>query len=153
MATNQSPIGKTGSSSSIDSVRKEERKSCFCGRRARLFTFWTLKNPGTRFYTCATPKEDNGCHYFEWFGEEFCPRSLDVITHLNHRRIYLEEKLKVVEEYLAESMEKKKLLKVERNLLIEVRMKLEAEKNRMKRQMKLCVFVVVVLIAVLIVSK
>ena len=78
---------------------------------------------------------------------------MDVITHLNHRRIYLEEKLKVVEEYLAESMEKKKLLKVERILLIEVRMKLEAEKNRMKRQMKLCVFVVVVLIAVLIVSK
>ena len=78
---------------------------------------------------------------------------MDVITHLNHRRIYLEEKLKVVEEDLAESMEKKKLLKVERNLLIEARMKLEAEKNRMKKQMKLCVFVVVVLIVVLIVSK
>ncbi|WOH11753.1 hypothetical protein DCAR_0831244 [Daucus carota subsp. sativus] len=150
MATNQSPIGKTGSSSSIDSVRKEEHKSCFCGRRARVFTSWTLKNPGRRFYTCATPK-NNGCHYFEWFAEEFCPRSLDVITHLNHRRIYLEEKLKVVEEDLAESMEKKKLLKVERNLLIEARMKLEAEKNRMKKQMKLCV--VVVLIVVLIVSK
>ena len=71
-------------------------------------------------------QEDNGCHYFEWFAEEFCPRSLDVITRLNHRRIYLEEKHKVVEEDLVESKVKKNLLKVEKNLLIEVRV--EAEK-------------------------
>ena len=43
---------------------------------------------------------NNGCHYFEWFAEEFCPRSLNVISHLNHRRIYLEEKLKLVEDLI-----------------------------------------------------
>lgn len=74
---------------------------------------------------------------------------MDVITHLNHRRIYLEEKLKLVEENLAENIEKKKLLKKERLLLIEARMKLEAEKNWMKKQLKMCVCVFVVLIAVL----
>lgn len=33
---------------------------------------------------------------------------MEVITHLNHRRIYLEEKLKLVEENLSDSIEKKK---------------------------------------------
>ncbi|KAK1363814.1 GRF-type domain-containing protein [Heracleum sosnowskyi] len=134
----QNPISKTASSSFIESVRKEEHKNCFCGRRARLCTLWTLKNPGRRFFSCATPKEINGCHFFQWFEEEFCGRSLDVITHLNHRRIYLEEKLKLVEENLAESIEKKIVLKAEKKALIEGRMKLDAEKKNLKKQLRLC---------------
>ncbi|KAK1362262.1 GRF-type domain-containing protein [Heracleum sosnowskyi] len=129
----QNPISKTASSSSIESVRNEEHTNCFCGRRARLCTSWTLKNPGRRFFSCATPKESNGCHFFQWFEEEFCGRSLDVITHLNHRRIYLEKKLKLVEENLAKSIEKKIVLKAERKVLIEGRMKLEAEKKKLKK--------------------
>lgn len=54
-----------------------------------------------------------GCHFFEWFDEEFSGRAYDVITHLNRRRIYLEEKLKVIEENLAESVEKKRVYKAE----------------------------------------
>ena len=44
-----------------------------------------------------------GCHFFEWFDQDFSGRAFDVITHLNHRRIYLEEKLKLLEENLAET--------------------------------------------------
>ncbi|KAK1403056.1 GRF-type domain-containing protein [Heracleum sosnowskyi] len=147
----QNSISIIASSSSIESVRKEEHKHCFCERRARLCTSWTLKNPGRRFFT--TPKENNGCHFFQWFEEEFCGRSLDVITHLNHKRIYLEEKLKLVKENLAESIEKKIVLKAEKKLLIEGRMKLDSEKENLKKQLRLCLCVVVLLIAVVIFSK
>lgn len=78
---------------------------------------------------------------------------MDVITHLNHRRIYLEEKLKLVEEELAENVEKKMVLKAERKVLIEGRMMLEAEEKKVKKQLRLCVFVVVLLIAIMIFSK
>ena len=47
------------------------------------------------------------CNFFEWFDQDFSRRAFDVITHLHHRRIYLEEKLKLLEENLAENGEKK----------------------------------------------
>ncbi|KAK1398687.1 GRF-type domain-containing protein [Heracleum sosnowskyi] len=109
MKSNESPMTKTTSSSSMESVKNWEHKYCLCGRRARVNTSWTLKNLGRRFYTCATPKGVLGCHYFEWFDEDFTGIALDLITHLNHMRIYLEEKLKLVEETLAQSYEKKGL--------------------------------------------
>lgn len=52
------------------------------------------------------------CHFFEWFEEDFTGRALGIITHLNQRRIYLEEKLKVVEENLAANVGKKGFVKV-----------------------------------------
>ncbi|KAK1371657.1 GRF-type domain-containing protein [Heracleum sosnowskyi] len=155
MSAYLNPIARSsGSSSSLHSVKKEEHKNCFCGKRARIYTCWTLKNPGRRFYTCATPKEGHGgCHFFEWFEEDFCPRALDVISHLNHRRIYLEEKLKLVEEELAEHVVKKKALKLEKHELIEEKVKLELDKNRVGKQLKLCVFVVALLVALMIIFK
>ncbi|KAK1403507.1 GRF-type domain-containing protein [Heracleum sosnowskyi] len=121
---------------------------------AKRYVSGILKNPGRRFYTCATPKEEHsGCHFFEWFEEDFCPRALDVITHLNHRRIYLEKKLKLVEEELAEHVVKKKALKLEKHELIEEKVKLERDKNRVGKQLKLCVFVVVLFVALMIIFK
>ncbi|KAL8148786.1 hypothetical protein AgCh_005959 [Apium graveolens] len=79
--------------------------------------------------------------------KDFCPRALEVITHLNHRRIYLKEKLKLVEDDLSVSVEKKKLLKEERKVLIDDRIMLEAEKQKMKRQLKICILVAVLVVA------
>lgn len=56
----------------------------------------------------------------------------------------------MVEENLAESIEKKNILKEERQLLIEARLNGEADKNRMKRLLNLCVFVAVILFAALV---
>ncbi|WOH15203.1 hypothetical protein DCAR_0934740 [Daucus carota subsp. sativus] len=121
--------GSHGRSTSIESVKNWEHKHCFCGKIARLCTSWTLKNPGRRFYTCAVAKDVQGCHFFQWCDEAFTGRAFDVVTHLNHRRLYLEEKLKLVEEDLEQSCEKRKLLKAERLKLVEERAALEIEKN------------------------
>lgn len=48
-----------------------------------------------------------GCHFFEWFEEDFSPKTSEVITHLNQRRIFLEEKLELVEANLSQMTEKK----------------------------------------------
>ena len=85
----------------------------------------------------------DGCHFFEWFDQDFSGRAFDVITHLNHRRIYLEEKLKLLEENLAENGEKKKTLKEDvRGLIL--------ENNRLKTQLKFCVVLCVVMLAVVL---
>ena len=73
-----------------------------------------------------------------------------MITHLNHRRIFLEEKLKHVEEDLEENLEKRKTLKDEKLQLIDGNKALEADLKMMKRQLKLCVIVCVLLFAVLL---
>ena len=38
------------------------------------------------------------CEYFQWFDQEVDGRNGDIITHLNNRRIFLEEKIKLLEE-------------------------------------------------------
>ena len=87
-----------------------------------------------------------GCHFYEWFNQDFSGRAFDAITHLNHRRIYLEEKLKLLEENLAENGEKKKTLKEDvRGLIL--------ENNRLKTQLKLCVLICVVMFAVVLLLK
>ncbi|KAL1827008.1 hypothetical protein ACET3Z_005420 [Daucus carota] len=50
-----------------------------------------------------------GCHFFEWFEEDFSPKALEVITHLNQRRIFPEEKLELVEANLSQMTEKKEV--------------------------------------------
>ncbi|KAK1393838.1 GRF-type domain-containing protein [Heracleum sosnowskyi] len=153
MTNYQSPLlNSAGSSSSLQSVKKEEHRLCLCGRRARVYTSWTLKNPGRRFYTCATPKEGEGCQFFQWFEEDFSPRALEMITHLNHRRIYLEEKLKLAEENLSKNVEKKKALKEEKKQLIQEKLKMETEKNKMGRQMKIYVVCLAVLMFALMIN-
>ncbi|MDV3191291.1 MAG: hypothetical protein Q8832_02530, partial [Candidatus Phytoplasma australasiaticum] len=61
-------------------------------------------------------------------------------------RIYLEEKLKFVEDDLSESVEKR-FLNEERKVLIDARIMLEAEKQKMKRQLKICILVAVLVVA------
>ena len=125
--------GSHGGSTAIESVKNRENKHCFCRKIARLCTSWTLKNLGRRFYTCAVVnvsfwllvsfythvccslldclkklQDAQGCHFFQWCDEAFTGRAFDVVTHLNHRRLYLEMKLKLVEEDLEQSFEKRK---------------------------------------------
>lgn len=73
-----------------------------------------------------------------------------MISHLNHRRIYLEEKLKLVEENLARNVEKKKALKSEKNKLIEGKMRLEVERNKMRKQLKICVCLALLFVALVL---
>ena len=75
---------------------------------------------------------------------------MDVITHLNHRRIYLEEKLKLVEENLADNGERRMILKEEVEELIEERIAIVAENKLLKRQLRVCLFVVIVMVAVVL---
>lgn len=72
-------------------------------------------------------KAVNGCDFFEWYEVDFIGISRNVITDFNHRRIFLEEKLKLVEENLAVSNEKKKALKEEKKKLIEESLVLQEE--------------------------
>ncbi|KAL1817034.1 hypothetical protein ACET3Z_019608 [Daucus carota] len=62
-----------------------------------MYTSWSLKNPGRRFYTCCQ-SQDSRCDYFEWFDAETEGRQGDVVTQLNNRRIFLEEKISLLEE-------------------------------------------------------
>ncbi|KAK1403292.1 GRF-type domain-containing protein [Heracleum sosnowskyi] len=137
MTTNESPNTKTRGSTSNESVKNWDHKHCLCGRIARVNTLWTLTNPGRRFYTCSIAKDVQGCHFFQWADEGFTGRAFDVITHLNHRKIYLEEKLKLVEQ----NIEKRRILKEEKMQLIEGKQTLEKEIKRLGRQLKLCAFV------------
>nr|XP_017223666.1 PREDICTED: uncharacterized protein LOC108200106 isoform X2 [Daucus carota subsp. sativus] len=77
----------TGSMGSIGSIN-----ICDCGKRAAMYTSWSLKNPGRRFFTCSEKAVDG--------------RNGDIITHLNNRRIFLEEKIKLLEERIAYWKEK-----------------------------------------------
>ncbi|KAL8102762.1 hypothetical protein AgCh_027325 [Apium graveolens] len=44
---------------------------------------------------------------FEWYDKDFVGRTNDVVEHLNNRRIFLEEKMSLVEEKLNMKVEKK----------------------------------------------
>ncbi|KAK1362801.1 GRF-type domain-containing protein [Heracleum sosnowskyi] len=74
---------------------------CDCGLRARMYTSWSLKNPGRRFYTCSQTS-DIRCDYFEWYDGGFEGRHGEVITHLNSRRIYLKAKIELLEEKIVQ---------------------------------------------------
>mgnify|MGYP003365842768 CR=1 FL=1 len=93
-----------------------------------------------------------GCHFFEWFEEDFIPKSMEVITHLNQRRIFLEEKMELVEENLAKIIEKKKVLKEEKKLLCGKISRVEAEKSKLKKQIGLCLCVIAALFFVMVVK-
>nr|XP_017245956.1 PREDICTED: ERI1 exoribonuclease 2-like [Daucus carota subsp. sativus] len=153
MNTPPTPITHSGSNSfSRQSVKKDEYGTCFCGRRARICTSWTLKNPGRRFYKCASAKGMEGCHFFEWFEEDFSPKVSEVITHLNQRRIFLEEKLELVEANLSEMTGKKKVLKEEKKHLCVEILRVQAEKNKLKKQLIFCLCVVAVFFFVTVVN-
>lgn len=65
----------------------------------------------------------------------------------------MEEKLKLVEENLEDSSEKRRLLKAEKMMLIQERNALEAEKKWLVKQLKLCLCLVIVGLAVMIFFK
>ncbi|CAH9110385.1 unnamed protein product [Cuscuta europaea] len=49
--------------------------------KARLWTSWTDKNPGRRFYGCPYYKKE-GCGFFQWHDEQLTNRAKDVINQL-----------------------------------------------------------------------
>ena len=93
-----------------------------------------------------------GCHFFEWFEEDFSPKASEVITHLNQRRIFLEEKLELVEANLSEMTGKKKVLKEEKKHLCVEILRVQAEKNKLKKQLIFCLCVVAVFFFVTVVN-
>ncbi|PIN21218.1 DNA topoisomerase [Handroanthus impetiginosus] len=54
---------------------------CHCGRRATLRTSWTKENPGRRFHSCHSYKEE-GCAFFVWEDPPMCARSSVIIPGL-----------------------------------------------------------------------
>ncbi|KAK1428087.1 hypothetical protein QVD17_16915 [Tagetes erecta] len=53
---------------------------CHCGKDATTRTSWTLKNPGRRFYACAS--QVARCGFFEWLDEKRCQACTDIIPGL-----------------------------------------------------------------------
>lgn len=60
MSGNESPMARSVGSSSLDSVKNWAERYCPCGIRARMYTSWSLNNPGRRFYTCGKSKVSVG---------------------------------------------------------------------------------------------
>ncbi|KAL0728119.1 hypothetical protein Bca4012_024212 [Brassica carinata] len=62
----------SGSSSNSRNKGYGNRKVCFCQLPAKIFTAWTDKNPGRRFYGCELYEEGGNehCSYFLWLDEE-----------------------------------------------------------------------------------
>ncbi|XP_056858437.1 uncharacterized protein LOC130511391 [Raphanus sativus] len=62
----------SGSSSNRRNRGYGNRRVCACQLPAKIFTAWTDKNPGRRFYGCELYKEgeNNHCSYFAWLDEE-----------------------------------------------------------------------------------
>ncbi|XP_050222581.1 uncharacterized protein LOC126672670 [Mercurialis annua] len=59
---------------------------CYSNPIARVYTSWTEKNPGRRFYGCRSYKRGGGCDFFEWFEEPMSDRAKTVINGLIPRR-------------------------------------------------------------------
>ncbi|KAK1396690.1 hypothetical protein POM88_006553 [Heracleum sosnowskyi] len=105
MATFDAPIDKSTCNSSLESVKNWDHKDCPCGIKARVCTYWSLNNHGRRFYTYSKRKAGGGCDFFKWYDPDFIGRVKTVITDLNHRRIFLEEEMRLVEEDLEKTTE------------------------------------------------
>ncbi|KAK1357406.1 hypothetical protein POM88_050662 [Heracleum sosnowskyi] len=117
------------------------RYVCDCGLRGRMFTSWSLKNPGRRLYACSQTS-DIRCDYFEWYDGEPEGRHGGVITYLNNKYIYLEVKIELLEEKIVQleaEIETKKEKKV-------------ARKKQVEKLMKFVCFVIVLLMAVMVIK-
>ncbi|GER28415.1 GRF zinc finger containing protein [Striga asiatica] len=64
---------------------------CWCGKRAKIVTSWTVDNPGRRYQTCAIGKP-LGCTYWSWLDPPMCERSQRIIPGLLKRINALEAK-------------------------------------------------------------
>ncbi|KAK1404753.1 GRF-type domain-containing protein [Heracleum sosnowskyi] len=119
-------------SSARSSRGSSERFICDCGHRAKMYTSWSLKNPGRR--TCSR------CDYFEWYDVEVEGRLGDIITHLNNRRIFLEEKICLLEDTIT-MLEGRVATK---------KSKKKALQAKFAKFIKIFSFVIVILIAMLV---
>lgn len=78
---------------------------------------------------------------FEWYDAEIHGRNGDVITHLNHRRIYLEAKINLLEEKIS-MLEEEVAKKKEKSIAKKVKF------GKVMKIFKIFSCVIVVLIAV-----
>ncbi|KAK1389597.1 hypothetical protein POM88_017775 [Heracleum sosnowskyi] len=129
------------SRSTTSSRGSSVRYVCDCGLRARMYTSWSLKNPGRRFYICSKTS-DIRCDYFEWYDRGFEGRHEEVIIHLNSRRIYLEAKIELLEE---------KIVQLEAELATKKEKKV-ARKKQLQKLMKFGCFVIVLLMVVMVIK-
>lgn len=72
-----------------------------------------------------------------------------MITELNHRRIFLEEKMRLVEEDLGKKTEEKSALQFENNDLLELIVSGQDQMKKLSKKLKILMFVSVVLLALL----
>ncbi|XP_042752055.1 uncharacterized protein At4g04775-like [Lactuca sativa] len=90
------------SSSSIKSIRSRRivRSGgvdlCKCNEEASIFTSWTAKNPGRRFYGCPNYKDESmNCKYFTWIDDELTiQRYKDLLFNMNHDMKGMEDEIK-----------------------------------------------------------
>ncbi|CAH9099878.1 unnamed protein product [Cuscuta europaea] len=108
-----SPIDSVQCGTNIETQYGGGVRFCKCRRRteipvkARLWTSWTDKNPGRRFYGCPH-YENDGCGFFEWHDEPLTNRAKHVINDLKmeNRRLVstimgLEEAIRAGEAIIA----------------------------------------------------
>ncbi|XP_052625947.1 uncharacterized protein At4g04775-like [Lactuca sativa] len=90
------------SSSSIKSIRSRrivrngEVELCKCNEEAPMFTSWTAKNPGRRFYGCPNYKDESmNCKYFMWIDDELTTqRYKDLLFNMHHDMKGMEDEIK-----------------------------------------------------------
>lgn len=80
------------------------------------------------------------CDYFEWYDVECEGRNGEVITHLNNRRIYLEEKIALLEENIMQ-LQAKLAAKKEKKI---------ARKRQLQKLMKFGGFLIVLFMAMML---
>ncbi|KAH6765700.1 hypothetical protein C2S52_016683 [Perilla frutescens var. hirtella] len=137
------------STSSTDSMASRRRWGadlqegtgyCDCGVRVLLWTSWTNKHPGRRFYDCRNyaPAKDGiqkqGCNYFKWIDSEIGDRAKDVINGLKaENSLLLKEKCQLIRDYATQIEVKHGIQALETNLCkLKIMHKFELEKVRLR---------------------
>ncbi|CAH9123294.1 unnamed protein product [Cuscuta epithymum] len=115
-------IDSVSSRSTIERQNSGRVRYCKCrngnGERveARLWTSWTDKNPGRRFYGCSYYEKD-GCGFFEWHDDQLTDRTRHVINDLKRENRRLHSTILGLEEAIraGEQFEKPSLLEYDDN--------------------------------------
>ncbi|GJU92087.1 zinc finger, GRF-type containing protein [Tanacetum coccineum] len=53
---------------------------CHCGKHEVIYTSWTPRNPGHRFYAC--PNLELDCKFIDWVDLAMCQRAVVIIPRL-----------------------------------------------------------------------
>jgi len=124
----------------------EPEKICNCGRRCKVATSMTLKNPMRRFVRCRNYGGGGGCEYFEWVDESLDERVRSMVVGLMVSNDIMAAEIKILENDLeAQKHEVKKLKEKNRRM----QLKLYAWQRRQKLHLSF-VIVFILLVAMYI---